>query len=135
MQFKKRILIFPCGSEIGLEIHNALEYSRHVELYGGSSVDDHGIFVYKNYIGGLPFIYDKNFISKLNKVITKYKIDFIYPAHDDVVYILAKNVKKLTCRLIGPTDKTAEICRFKAKTYEFFKNLLLFQKYMRMLLK
>jgi len=124
MNIKKRILVFPCGSEIGLEIHNALEYSRHVELYGGSSVDDHGNFVYKNYIGGLPFIYDKNFISKLNKIITEYKIDYIYPAHDDVVYKLAKNEKKIACKLIGPTDKTAEICRFKAKTYEFFKNLL-----------
>ena len=46
----KNVLVFPCGSEIGLEIHNALKYSKDFNLFGGSSVDDHGKYVYKNYI-------------------------------------------------------------------------------------
>lgn len=124
MELKKRILVFPCGSEIGLEIHNALKFSRHVELFGGSSVDDHGKFVYKNYIGKIPFVYDKKLIPVLNKIIRKHDIDFIYPAHDDVVYYLAKNAKKLKCKAICPDLETAEICRFKNKTYEYFKDLL-----------
>lgn len=124
MELKKRILVFPCGSEIGLEIHNALQFSRHVELFGGSSVDDHGKFVYKNYIGNIPFVYDKKLIPALRKITHKYKIDFIYPAHDDVIYYLAKNSKNLKCKVLCPNEKTAEICRFKSKTYEYFKKLL-----------
>lgn len=124
MKFKRRLLVFPCGSEIGLEIHNALKYSKHVELFGASSIDDHGKFVYTNYIRDIPFVYDKNFINTLNKIIKKHKIDLVYPAHDDVVYKLALNRNKLVCSFIGPDKYTAEICRFKSKTYTHFQNIL-----------
>ena len=46
MSSKNNILVFPCGSEIGLEINNALKWSTHIELFGASSVDDHGKYVY-----------------------------------------------------------------------------------------
>ena len=59
---KLKILVFPCGSEIGLEIHRSLKYSVHIELLGGSSVEDHGKFVFENYIGKIPFIDDSDFI-------------------------------------------------------------------------
>lgn len=120
---KKNILVFPCGSEIGLEINNALKYSVHVELFGASSVNDHGKFVYKNYIGNLPFVDDKRFLQELSKVIKKYKIDFIYPAHDSIVLFLARNKKKLLCNIIGPEKVTAEICRSKLKTYQKFSSI------------
>lgn len=32
---KKRVLIFPAGTEIAFEIVNALKYSKFVEIYGG----------------------------------------------------------------------------------------------------
>ncbi|HLP47641.1 MAG TPA: ATP-grasp domain-containing protein [Candidatus Kapabacteria bacterium] len=121
---KKKILVFPCGSEIGLEIYNSLKWSAHIELWGGSSVSDHGKFVYKNYIGSLPFIDDKKFIDKLTLIINKYKIDYIFPAHDSVVLRLAENVKRLGCRVIGSELKTCQICRSKKKTYEYFENKL-----------
>lgn len=38
---KSKVLVFPCGSEIGLEIHNSLKWSTHIDLWGGSSVNDH----------------------------------------------------------------------------------------------
>ena len=53
---KKNILVFPCGSEIALEIYKSLKYSIHFNLIGASSVEDHGRFVYENYIGNLPYI-------------------------------------------------------------------------------
>ena len=46
----KNILVFPCGSEIALEIYKSLEFSTHFTLFGASSVKDHGEFIYKNYI-------------------------------------------------------------------------------------
>ena len=54
----KRILVFPCGSEIALEIYRSLKYSIHFELVGASSIDDHGKFVYKEYIGDDTQTYD-----------------------------------------------------------------------------
>ena len=43
------VLVFPCGSEIGLEIHAALRHAKDIRLHGASSVDDHGEFAYRRY--------------------------------------------------------------------------------------
>ena len=71
---KIRVLVFPCGSEVGLEIHRSLKYSRHIELYGGNSTDDHGKFVYDKYVGNIPFITDTNFLEHLKKIVIKKKL-------------------------------------------------------------
>lgn len=118
----KNVLVFPCGSEIGLEIHNALKYSKDFNLFGGSSVDDHGKYVYKNYIEGIPFIDDENFIDFINEIIKKFSIDLIYPAHDDVVLKLSEEKNNINAHIIVSNDETCDICRSKSKTYEFFKD-------------
>lgn len=56
---KIKILVFSCGSEIGLELHRALKWDKHIELFGASSAkSNHGRYVYKNYIEELPIIDD-----------------------------------------------------------------------------
>lgn len=119
---KKNILVFPCGSEIGLEIHRSLKYSAHVNLIGASSIDDHGSFVYKNYINGVPFIDDINFIESLKYLVEKHKIDAIYPAMDKVISIIKNHEEKLGCLVISSPKKTTDICLSKRKTYQFLMN-------------
>ena len=126
----KNVLVFPCGSEIGLEIHNALKYSKDFKLFGGSSVDDHGKFVYENYIPDIPFIDDDGLLDFLNKVIEEYDIDLIYPSHDDVVLKLSELKDDLKAHVVVSNDRTCDICRSKAKTYEFFKNEKFFLSYL-----
>ncbi len=112
-----RIMVFPCGSEIGLELHRSLKDIRFIDLYGASSVEDHGCWVYKNYIGDIPFINDPNFIDVLNKRIDENHIDFIFPAFDSVILALSKNRDKLHAKLLTCPDETVELCRSKSKTY------------------
>ncbi len=112
-----KIMVFPCGSEIGLELHRSLKDIRFIDLYGASSVDDHGCWVYKNYIGGIPFINDPNFIDVLNKHIDENHIDFIFPAFDSVILALSKNRERLHAKLLTCPDETVELCRSKSKTY------------------
>ncbi len=122
---EKNILVFPCGSEIGLEIHKALSYSTHVEVFGASSVSsNHGKYVYKNYIEKVPFVEDDEFIDKLNLLIDNHKIDFVFPAHDSVVLKLAESQNELHCKVIGSPVETCRICRSKKLTYETFISLL-----------
>ncbi|MDF2556950.1 MAG: carbamoylphosphate synthase large subunit short form [Bacillales bacterium] len=116
----KNILVFPCGSEIGLEINNALKFVKNINLFGGSSVSDHGKYVYKNYIEGFPHVDSVDFISNINEVIEKYKIDYIFPAHDSVVLTLGQNQHLINAEILTSTSKTCEICRSKKKTYEYF---------------
>jgi hypothetical protein len=92
LKVKKRVLVYPCGTEIGLEIYRAVNKSIHFELIGGSSTYDHGRFVYENHIDGLPFITDNSSeeeIDKFNKILIEHKIDYIYPAMDGVLFKFA----------------------------------------------
>ena len=120
----KNILVFPCGSEIGLEVNRALAYSTHFTLYGGNSVDDHGKFVYKNYISGIPFIDQSNFIAEINRIVELYKIDFIIPAHDSAVLKMAENQSAIKATIITSCAETCKVCRSKGITYELFEKLI-----------
>lgn len=117
---KKNVLVFPCGSEIGLEIYRSLNQSTHFTLYGGSSVDDHGKYIYENYIDAVPLVDDSNFTSVLNKIIKKYNIEYIFPAHDSVVLKLAEefNNGNLGCKVITSKLSTCIIARSKLLTYK-----------------
>lgn len=121
---KKNILVFPCGSEIGLEIYRSLRYSIHFNLIGASSVEDHGRFVYENYIGGLPYITDNNFIDAIREIVIKEKIDAIYPAMDSVIAELKNNEEKIGCKIIASDKDTVNICLSKKKTYEIFDGIV-----------
>ena len=124
---KKRVLVYPCGTEMALEIFRALKYSTHYELYGGSSTYDHGRFVYKNHIDNLPFITDnstENEIAAFNEMIAEYKFDFIYPAMDGVLTVFSKYREALTPTVIAPSYETAKITRSKRLTYDLFKDII-----------
>jgi len=119
---KKRILVFPCGSEIGLEIHRSMRYSAHFELVGASSVDDHGRFVFENYINDhLPLHDDPNFVLVLKRILKKYSIDAIYPTMDAVADTIKQLEKQLDTIVIGSSKETTHICASKAKTYDKLK--------------
>lgn len=124
MKEQLRILVFPCGSEIGLELFRCLSSIKNIDLIGANSVDDHGKFFYKNYIGDLPFVDDKTFINKLNNIIKKEKIDLIFPATDSALLALSNNEKSLNCKLASSPAETVNMCNSKKKTYAFFKNHL-----------
>lgn len=121
---KKRILVFPCGSEIGLEIHRSMRHSTHFELIGASSIDDHGRFVYENYISDLPFHTNDKFSDKLKKIIQENKIDAIYPTMDAVAETLQNLALQLNIRVIGSSKQTTAICASKNKTYSALDSLI-----------
>lgn len=120
MMKKKKVLLYPAGTEIAFEINNALKYSKFIEIYAASSVSCHAEYVFKNYIDGLPPANDLSCVEALNEVVDKYKIDFIYPTHDNALMLLTENKEKLHAQLVTSDLKTVQICRSKKKTYDFF---------------
>lgn len=116
---KDNVLIFPAGTEIAFEIFNALKYSKFVNLYGGTSIEDHSLMLYKNIIKGFPFVDDEDFITFINNVVHEYKIDFIYPAHDSVVVKLTENKDLIDAQIITTAEAAVNICRSKEKTYMY----------------
>ena len=117
---KINVLVFPCGSEIGLEIHRSVCFSTHFSLIGASSADDHGRFVYERYISDIPFVTDDTFPTAIARVVRDHEIGLIIPAHDSVVLALAKLADRdgLGCKLVTSPLGTCEIARSKTATYE-----------------
>lgn len=124
MSSVKNILIFPCGSEVALEIHRSLEHSIHFNMIGANSVDDHGKFVFKKYIDKVPFVNDPLFIPRMKEIVSEYQIDAIYPAMDSVITTLKQNEQELGCKVISSALETTEICLSKSKTYKLLKDTI-----------
>ena len=121
---KKNILVFPCGSEIALEVYRAVNHSTHFNLIGANSIDDHGQFVFENYIGGLPFITDPDFLEKFRQVVRDNNIDAVYPAMDAVIELLKSNEDFLGCKVVSSPIETTQICLSKSKTYKVLENVV-----------
>lgn len=121
---KKNILVFPCGSEIALEVYRAVNHSTHFNLIGANSIEDHGQFVFENYIGDLPFITSPDFLEKFRQVICDNNIDAIYPAMDAVIELLKSNEDFLGCKVVSSPIETTQICLSKSKTYKVLENVV-----------
>ncbi|QCR31509.1 ATP-grasp domain-containing protein [Lysinibacillus sp. SGAir0095] len=119
---KKNILVFPCGSEIGLEIYRSLSFEKNIVLFGGSSVNsDPGKMFYENYYDGFPYVNDDNFISYLNEFIENHNIDILYPAMDSVILKVSEHKDSINCKVICSPKGTVEICMSKLKSYKYFE--------------
>jgi predicted ATP-grasp superfamily ATP-dependent carboligase len=114
---KVNVLVFPCGSEIGLEIHAALRYAKDVRLHGASSVDDHGEFAYRRYRRIDADVRDGDLVGALNALIREWDIDLVVPAHDSVIPLLAAARERLLAAAAVPDAETAALCRDKRLTY------------------
>ena len=115
------VLVFPCGSEVGLELNRALRDVYFIRLIGASSVQDHGKCVYENYIEGIPFVDSPDFIDRINEIVREEHIDFIYPAMDQVVDVLSLCRDRLEAELLAPDIDAVSVARNKAKTYSRLK--------------
>ncbi len=124
---KKRVLVYPCGTEIALEIYRAICYSTHYEIVGGTDGYDHGRFVFHNLIENLPFISDSSDekdVKAFENAIRDYGIDFIYPAMDGVIAVFAKYRYLFKETLIVAETETAELCRSKKETYKRMSGII-----------
>lgn len=123
MVTKRKVLIFPAGSEIGLEVYNSLKYSHHVEVFGASGKSDHASFVYAadHYVEDVGlYVNLPDFVERLNEIIKQFGIEFIYPTHDTVAYFLANHQARIHAKVVTSCAETNRIARFKSETYSVF---------------
>jgi carbamoyl-phosphate synthase large subunit len=119
-----RVLVFPGGTEIGLEIHNALRDCKDVELYSaGLATSNHASFVYARHFE-IPSIHEPEFLDALNELILRLNIDYIFPAYDDVVVALAENTSRIKAKIVTSPLETCLTTRSKGATYRKFQNTL-----------
>jgi hypothetical protein len=119
------VAVFPCGSEVGLEINRALRFSRHFKIWGLNSVADHGQMVYKNYLGTLPSFRESGFINTLKKIVKKCQIRFLIPTMDEVAASLKEHEEELGCEVVCADQKTIRLLTSKSQTYSKLRGKIL----------
>jgi len=119
-----KILVFPCGTEVGNEVINSLRNHKYFKTCFASSEGKSFCSFRNQEINILPFVSNYLFLEEINQLIKEENIDFIIPAHDDVAFELSANSKNINCKIIGQSERINKIVRFKDKTYEFFQDKL-----------
>ncbi|MDR1519017.1 MAG: ATP-grasp domain-containing protein, partial [Planctomycetota bacterium] len=121
----KNALVFPCGSEIGLELRRALGSSRHFRLVGATSTADHGAYAYAD-LENLPRVDAAGFLPAFEALLSRREIDFVLPAHDEVLIRLAEWAAAggSGAEIIAPPVEVCRLCRSKNATYAFFADKL-----------
>ncbi len=121
---KRKVLVFPAGTEIGLEIYQALRYCKEVEIFGaGQFISNHARFAYPKY-HEIPSIYEPKWLDTLIALCKSLKIDYIFPAYDDVIIALIRTASKIPCKIITSPASACEITRSKSQTYRFFSDII-----------
>lgn len=111
---KKRVLVVPAGTEIAHEVIESLRFSKFWDVYGGNSVKDHSEILLKDRCHFVPFVIDPNFVSSVQDLVTKLKIDFVIPAHDEALFRLAGRIDGAI--VAGPSPDLGEILKLKSST-------------------
>lgn len=118
------ILVFPGGTEIGLEIHKALSQCKDIKLFSaGQDVPNHAPFVYARHFL-VPSIHEEGWVESLNQITTENSIDYIFPAYDDVLVALAQNAGVIKAKIVTSPLETAKITRSKSMTYHHMAGFL-----------
>jgi carbamoyl-phosphate synthase large subunit len=111
------VLVFPGGSEIGLEINRALRDCKEVQLFSaGTDAPNHAPYVFERHFT-IPSIHQPDWIRALNRIVEACGIDYIYPAYDDVLLALARSASSIGARIVTSPLRTCEITRSKLQTY------------------
>lgn len=121
---KKKVLVFPAGTEIGLEIFHALEHCKEVSLFGaGQDVSNPARFVYPAY-HVLPSISEHGWVDALIVLCQSLGIDYIFPAYDDVIVALSRETERLPAKVISSPSMACEITRSKSDTYRLLGGIV-----------
>jgi carbamoyl-phosphate synthase large subunit len=119
-----RVLVFPGGTEIGLEVGKALRYCKEISLFStGSDVPNHAPYVFARH-SVLPDIRQDGWVDALNRVIVQNRIDVIIPAYDEIILALAENADRLAAPVISSPPDACRITRAKSLTYRALKDIV-----------
>lgn len=120
----RQVLVFPAGTEVGLEIYQALQYCKEVVLHGaGQSISSHAPFRYKSY-HLLPSIKESGWLPALIELCRNLSIDYIFPAYDDVIVALAKHAAEIPATVLTVSLEVCEVTRSKSKTYDCLRSVV-----------
>ena len=111
---KKNVLVYPCGTDEGLELNISLGQMIHYKLFGlDSNTSSRGMYIYKNYLGILT-PNQPDTLDQLSQIVNQFKIDFIYPTSVEARLMLSKRSMVSNAEVVAPSYEACETCYSKS---------------------
>lgn len=111
-----RVLVFPAGTETGMEIRKSLASCKEVRLIGATSVAcSHAEYVFERCYE-VKDVRSQGWLEELNKIIETERIDFVFPAHAYVIEALSERRNELSATLVAASEQAISITRSKMRT-------------------
>lgn len=109
---------------MGLEVFQALRYCKEVRLFGaGQDLNNHGRFAYPAY-RMIPSIHEPGWLEAIAALCQEWRIDYIFPAYDDVIVAFGRARDQLGATLLAPSQDVCELTRSKSLTYHRLARLI-----------
>jgi hypothetical protein len=119
-----KVLVFPGATETALEIWRSLRYCKDIELYSAAAdVSNHAPFVFARHFV-VPTVHEPGWLECLNQLVVAHGIDYIFPAHDDVVISLAQHADRVEARIVSSPPETCLATRSKSATYRLLGDIV-----------
>jgi len=121
---KWRVLVFPGGTEIGLEIGRSLEACKEVDLFSaGVSSASHATYAFREHFE-MPKVNETGWLERLTEIVVNNAITHIFPAHDDAIIALVEYAHKIPAKIVTSPEKTCRIARSKMDTLATLRNFI-----------
>lgn len=117
MSTPRKVLVFPAGTEIGLEIARCLAYSKHFRPVGVNSILDHSEMLFPELVADAPRADDPGLADYLLALARRTGAELVLPAHDEAMAAVA-TLREHGLLVVGPDPELASILRLKSATYD-----------------
>ena len=118
------ILLIPGTTLIAKEIRESLVGFKHLKIYGaGFDLDHPDTQDFEEFFSLDAGFSDEN-LNKIQDLVNKYCIKYIFLAHDQYIYDFREFTKIGDAVLIPNNKKAIDIVSFKSKTYQFLNQFL-----------
>lgn len=111
------VLVYPGGTEIGLEVARALKPCKEVRLFSAGLSGTPADFFFASHYN-VQSVSHAEWREEIKAVVEKEKITHIYPAHDDVIIPLIENQTFLEARIVSSPLESCRIARSKSLTVQ-----------------
>lgn len=112
------VLLFPAGTEIGLEIFHSLKSTRNIRLFAaGQDISNHARSLFQDY-HVLPSVREAGWQDELTKLCRSLCLDYIFPCHDEALVAMAELPSLFPAKIVTSTTDTCLITRSKRSTYQ-----------------
>jgi len=119
----RTVLVYPGGTEIGLEICRALKSCKEVKVvsagFAGSPAESH--YTSHHAVGG---VHEDGWLPQLQDVVRRESVTHIFPAHDEVIIALLSNEETLGAKIVASPLETCRVARSKKRTVQHFAGIV-----------